>query len=107
MKIEHIAMYVNDLDSVKNFFVKYFDATANSGYHNLKTDFRSYFLSFTDGSRLEIMNKPGMADLEKILKKQEDKEDKAVAVVHIYRLNIPFTDNTIYIFYISYILVII
>ena len=67
MKIEHIAMYVNDLDSVKNFFVKYFDATANSGYHNLKTDFRSYFISFDDGSRLEIMNRPDMTDEEKVL----------------------------------------
>jgi len=56
---------LKNLDSVKNFFVKYFDAAANSGYHNLKTDFRSYFLSFSDGSRLEIMNKPEMADLEK------------------------------------------
>ena len=37
----------------------------------------------------------------------EMSNDKAVAVVHIYRLNIPFTDNTIYIFYINYILFII
>jgi len=26
MKIEHIAMYVNDLESVRDFFVKYFGA---------------------------------------------------------------------------------
>ena len=62
MKIEHIAMYVTDLEAVKEFFVKYFDAKANNGYHNLKTDFRSYFLSFDDGARLEIMNRPQMAD---------------------------------------------
>ena len=54
-----------------------------------------------------VFTESAESDLEKILKKKEDKEDKAVAVVHIYRLNIPFTDNTIYIFYISYILVII
>ena len=67
MKIEHIAMYVNDLEKTKEFFVKYFDAVANDGYHNPNTDFRSYFLSFEDGARLEIMNKPQMDDLEKPL----------------------------------------
>ncbi|MBP5727808.1 MAG: glyoxalase, partial [Clostridia bacterium] len=36
-----------------------------NGYHNEKTGFRSYFISFDDGSRLEIMNKPGMADPKK------------------------------------------
>lgn len=65
MKIEHIAMYVNDLESAKEFFIKYFDATSNNEYHNLKTDFRSYFLSFDDGTRLEIMNKPNMLDYKK------------------------------------------
>ena len=62
MKIEHIAMYVNDLESARAFFVKYLDAVPNDGYHNPKTDFRSYFLSFGDGARLEIMNKPKMED---------------------------------------------
>ena len=65
MKIEHIAMYVNDLEATKDFFIKYFDAKSNSGYHNNATGFQSYFLSFEDGARLEIMNKPGMKDLEK------------------------------------------
>lgn len=62
MKIEHIAMYVTDLEAVREFFVKYFGAKANNGYHNLKTDFRSYFLSFNEGARLEIMNRPQMVD---------------------------------------------
>ena len=67
MRIEHIAMYVNDLEKTKEFFVKYFNAISNDGYHNKKTDFRSYFLSFDDGVRLEIMNKPQMSDDEKTL----------------------------------------
>lgn len=65
MKIEHVAMYVNDLEGAKTFFVKYLDAKANDGYHNPKTDFRSYFLSFYDGARLELMHKPQMEDGEK------------------------------------------
>ena len=67
MRIEHIAMYVNDLEKTKEFFIKYFNANANEGYHNKKTDFRSYFLSFDDGARLEIMNKPQMDIDEKSL----------------------------------------
>ena len=65
MWIEHIAMYVNDIDKTKEFFVKYFNATSNEGYHNTNTDFRSYFLSFDDGARLEIMNRSQMKDEEK------------------------------------------
>ena len=67
MKIAHIAMYVNDIEKTKEFFVKYFNATSNEGYHNPNTDFRSYFLSFDDGARLEIMNRPQMKDEEKTL----------------------------------------
>lgn len=69
MKIEHIAMYVNDLEAAKMFFEKYFGAKANDGYHNAKTNFRSYFLTFEDGARLEIMNKPLLADSEKGLQR--------------------------------------
>ena len=67
MKIEHVAMYVNDLEKARDFFVEYLDGKANDGYHNVKTDFRSYFISFDDGARLEIMNKPDMVDGEKAL----------------------------------------
>ena len=67
MFIDHIAIYVNDLEAARDFFVKYFKASANSGYHNESTGFRSYFLTFESGARLEIMNKPEMADLDKPL----------------------------------------
>lgn len=65
MKIEHIAMYVDDLEGAKKFFVDYFGADSNTGYHNPKTDFRSYFLTFDGGTRLELMSKPGLTDGEK------------------------------------------
>lgn len=67
MHIEHIAMYVNDLEKTKAFFIKYFHAKTNELYHNKTTGFRSYFLSFDDGARLEIMNNPQMADDTKAL----------------------------------------
>ena len=67
MNIEHIAMYVNELEAARDFFVQYFGGRANAGYHNRTTDFRSYFISFDAGARLEIMNKPEMSDDEKAL----------------------------------------
>ena len=60
MKIEHIALYVRNLEAEQDFFVKYFGAKSNEGYHNPRTDFRSYFLTFADGARLELMHKPGL-----------------------------------------------
>ena len=65
MKIEHIALYVENLEETKNFFIKYLGAKANNGYHNPRTNFRSYFLSFEDGARLEIMQRPEMVNLPK------------------------------------------
>ena len=65
MKIEHIAMYVNDLEAARDFFVKYLGGVSNDGYHNEITGFRSYFISFDDGARLEIMNMPAMEDSPK------------------------------------------
>ena len=67
MKIEHIALYVCDLEGAKTFFETYFDAVSNDGYRNPRTDFRSYFLSFSDGSRLEIMTKPDLTDSGNLL----------------------------------------
>lgn len=67
MRIEHVALYVNDLDAAKRFFTRYFGARSNELYHNATTGFRSYFLSFDDGARLEIMTRPDMDDLEKPL----------------------------------------
>ena len=58
MKIEDTAMYVNDLEKTRDFFVNYLGGISNDGYHNVKTGFRSYFICFEDGARLEIMTRP-------------------------------------------------
>ena len=65
MKIEHVALYVNNLENARDFFVKYLDAKSNEGYHNPNTNFSSYFLSFDEGASIEIMNKPDVGDLPK------------------------------------------
>jgi len=58
MRIDHIALYVFDLEQAKNFFCKYFDGESNEMYHNPKTGLRTYFISLPDGGRIEIMNRP-------------------------------------------------
>ena len=67
MKIEHIAMYVNELESARDFFVKYLGGVSNDGYHNKTTGFRSFFISFEDGARLEIMTKPSIIVRKRLL----------------------------------------
>ena len=62
MKIEHAAIYVNDLEAARDFFVTYLGGTSNDGYHNPNTGFRSYFINFDGGARLELMTKPGIDD---------------------------------------------
>ena len=56
MKIEHLAIWVKDLESMKDFYCKYFNAIAGKKYINPKKKLESYFLSFESGSRLELMN---------------------------------------------------
>lgn len=65
MRINHLAVYVEDLERTKDFYVKYFDVTPNEMYRNPKTGLMTYFLTFSDGTRLEIMSRPGMIDRKK------------------------------------------
>jgi lactoylglutathione lyase len=63
MLIGHIALYTENLEGMKNFYEKYFGATANALYQNTSTGFSSYFLTFDDGgAMLEIMNRPHFSD---------------------------------------------
>ena len=58
MRIEHIAIWVKDIESMKDFYCRYFNAVAGKKYTNPKKQFESYFLSFDDGGRLELMSMP-------------------------------------------------
>lgn len=58
MKIEHVALWTNDLENMKRFYSKYFHAIANNKYTNHQKHFESYFLTFESGARLELMRKP-------------------------------------------------
>jgi lactoylglutathione lyase len=60
MHIEHLAIWTNDLERMKNFYCKYFNAVAGEKYINAKKKFESYFLSFEKGPRLELMMMKGI-----------------------------------------------
>jgi lactoylglutathione lyase len=62
MRIEHIAFWVKDLEKMRLFYETYFDAVSNEKYINKSKKFESYFLSFEDGSRLEIMFRPDITE---------------------------------------------
>jgi len=75
MRIEHVAVYVSDLEKTREFFETYFDGKSGDRYHNKNTGFMSYFLSFQDGSRLEIMTRPD--------RYAEDRDINRLGIVHL------------------------
>lgn len=60
MRIEHVAIWVKDLEKMKDFYETYFNGKSNEKYHNQTKGFESYFLKFESGARLEIMRKVGV-----------------------------------------------
>ncbi|HNY02349.1 MAG TPA: VOC family protein [Bacteroidales bacterium] len=61
MRIDHIAVWTCDLETMRTFYVAHFGANAGALYHNPVTGLRTCFLAFDDGCRLELMHLPGMA----------------------------------------------
>lgn len=57
MRIEHIGLWTIDLEKMREFYETYFEAKSGKPYHNPKKGFRSYFLTFDSGSRLELMHR--------------------------------------------------
>lgn len=75
MKLEHIALYVEDLETMKDFYCRHFNATHDQKYHNPRTGLQTYFLSFDEGARLEIMQRPGISP--------RANDDQPLGYVHI------------------------
>lgn len=64
MKIDHLAIWCDDIEQMRAFYTTYFDCTSNEKYHNPTKNFTSYFLSFDDGDcRIELMHRPDI-DIE-------------------------------------------
>ena len=82
MNISHIAIWVKDIENIKNFYVKYFNCKCNDKYINNKKGFESYFLSFENGSKIEIMN---IKDINEL-----NKENNFYGFAHIYSIFVPY-----------------
>lgn len=78
MKIEHVAIWTDNLEKRKEYYVKYFGGVSNEKYSNGIKQFQSYFISFKSGARLEIMSMPAIPD---------NKNDRVIAqhkgIIHL------------------------
>lgn len=61
VRIEHVALWSTDPERLRDFYVRWFGATANDGYENPKKAFRSWFLRLGTGARIEVMQVPALA----------------------------------------------
>ena len=64
MNINHIGIWTNNLEGLREFYCEYFGAKSNEKYINPVKQFSSYFLRFENGEcSLEIMSKPNLDNL--------------------------------------------
>ena len=77
MKIAHIAVWTSQLESLKEFYVQNFDATANEKYQRPDGSFASYFLTFPGGGQLEIMQAPELNP------RPYDRDEQVVGYAHM------------------------
>jgi lactoylglutathione lyase len=73
MRIDHIAIWTDDLEKEKNFFMKYFECSVNEKYFNPKKQFSSYFITFEGGARIELINRPDI---------KTERREEAVGLAH-------------------------
>ena len=76
MKIEHLAIWVKDLEKMRTFYETYFNGSSNDKYINPKKNFSSYFLTFDTGARLELMHKPEIGG------KGVEESDQHLGIIH-------------------------
>jgi lactoylglutathione lyase len=86
MHIEHIAIWTKDLKNLKDFYLKYFNASANELYNNPKKGFNSYFLSFEKGCRLELMQMPNIPN------SKDDIYEQFMGLIH-FAISVGSKDN--------------
>lgn len=62
MTLDHVAIWTSRLEQLKDYYIKYFNGRANEKYTNEATRFESYFVTFDSGTRLELMQRPGIPE---------------------------------------------
>ena len=77
MRIEHVAIWTHDLERLRHFYETYFEGRTNAKYVNPRKQFESYFLTFADGTRLELMQMPSVP------RSKDDTEQQFTGYIHI------------------------
>jgi lactoylglutathione lyase len=78
MTLEHVALWTGNLDGLKDYYCHFFQGKTNKLYINTKTGFKSYFISFEGGARLEIMQMPGIPTNQ-----NDRKEKQHLGLIHL------------------------
>lgn len=68
MKIDHIALWVHNLEQMRQFYCHYFDMQSGEKYVNPQNQFSSYFLSHKSGTKIELMHQSHIKE-KKLLNK--------------------------------------
>jgi lactoylglutathione lyase len=63
VRVEHVALWVDDLETMSRFYAAHFGARIGERYANPAKGFESRFLSFDGGSRIELMSTTTLAPL--------------------------------------------
>jgi lactoylglutathione lyase len=63
MRIDHIALWTQDLERCKAYYQTYFGASPGPHYVNAAKGFESCFLSFDEGARIEVMKSTTLSPL--------------------------------------------
>lgn len=59
-RVNHVGLYVSDIDAAREFFERYFGAVSGAMYQNIRKGFRSYMLDLGGGARIELMTRDGV-----------------------------------------------
>ena len=78
MIIEHVAIWTRNLEALRTYYQTYFGAVPNDKYTNERKGFQSYFLSFSNGTRLELMSKEGIPE-----NRNDTIETQHLGLIHI------------------------
>jgi len=73
-RVEHVALWVQDLERMREFYVERLGGQSGALYQNPRTGFTSYFVSFGDGCRIELMHGPAV---------QPRPAERAVGFAHV------------------------
>jgi lactoylglutathione lyase len=58
LRVEHVGLWARDLERMREFYVTQLGGRSGPLYENPRTGLRSYFVSFGDGVRVELMSRP-------------------------------------------------